>query len=184
MRLSDKKIREVIFEYIESNNDKVRVLSELKIGKSIADFLVITDGNISGYEIKSDLDTYTRLKSQVPDYNKHCDYCHIVVGQSHQKGVEKHIPEFWGIIVVSQYAKNIPKVEVIREATQNTKASLDKKLSLLWKRELENISKKNGPYRYTTKSKAFIKKHLKETVDKDKLLIDITDELFERDYTI
>ena len=60
-----------------------------------------------GLEIKSDADTYERLKRQIRDYNKYCDVNYVVVGKSHEKHVEEHIPSWWGIIVVEAEGKEM-----------------------------------------------------------------------------
>ena len=88
------------------------------IRKSRADVLGITDGAIFGFEIKSDSDTYERLKTQIKDYDKFCDYCYVVVGEKHIH-VDKKIPDFWGIITVTN-----DNVILDREATLCPKVKL------------------------------------------------------------
>ena len=136
---------------------------------------------VIGYEIKSDLDSFGRLKTQVKEY---CDYCYAVIGQSRQKGIIKHIPETWGILLVISDSIDGTQVTVIRQATINPVASLDNKLNLLWRRELVNISFRNGLGKCSGKPKYQIKSHLKKYIDNDKLLRELTEELFERDYTV
>ena len=53
----DKDMREPLFDYLDAEFGKVRVLEEKIIRKSRADVLAITDGAIIGIEIKSDSDT-------------------------------------------------------------------------------------------------------------------------------
>jgi len=56
-------------------------------------------------------------------------------------------------------------------------------LSFLWRPELAHIQEINGMYKYAERSKAFVREKILETVDNDTLIKQITDELFERDYT-
>ena len=182
MRLSDPEMREALFAYLDFKYPKIRVFDEKGIGDSRADFIAITDGVISGYEIKSDLDSYARLKSQVRDYNKFCDTCYAVVGKSHQKGIVKRIPKFWGILVVSKESGNTEVVE-LRPAEMNPKDITGNKLSLLWMRELRHIVAKNGLRKYSTLNKRYLLKMLKELVPHARLMQALTDELFERDYS-
>ena len=72
----DADIREPLFEYLELRYGKVRILEEKNIGKSRADVLAITDSVLIGLEIKSDGDSYTRLKSQIRNYNKYAPEFH------------------------------------------------------------------------------------------------------------
>ena len=57
----DKDIREPLFDYLDERYGKVRTIEEKIIGKSRADVLAIVEGEIIGFEIKSDSDTYSRL---------------------------------------------------------------------------------------------------------------------------
>lgn len=65
IRLYDEDIREPLFDYLEQVYGKIRFFEEKIIGKSIADVIAICCDCIVGVEIKSDVDTYGRLKSQV-----------------------------------------------------------------------------------------------------------------------
>jgi hypothetical protein len=61
---------------------------------------MITLDSIFGIEIKSDADTYARLKSQIRDYDRYCDYNYIAAGTSHAQHIAEHVPDWWGIITV------------------------------------------------------------------------------------
>lgn len=56
------------------------LLSEFKIGKSIAD-IVLLNGEVKAFEIKTDLDSLKRLDSQLADYQKFADKVYIVTNQ-------------------------------------------------------------------------------------------------------
>jgi hypothetical protein len=182
-KLLDPQIREALFADLEATDPKIRIMEEMKIGSSRADFLLVTDGIITGYEIKSDADSYARLQSQTRDYGKFCDYCYVVVGKSHQKGIFKYVPDFWGVIVITAEDGNI-KIEELREASISPNVTLYNKMRLLWKRELVNIRAKYGMPKHINKKKFFLSKEIERKIPKDDLALAITDELFERDYTI
>ena len=93
--LYDKDIREPLYEFLEGLYGKVRILEEKNIGGSRADVLMIAPGALFGIEIKSDADSYTRLASQVRDYDRFCDYCWVVAGSSHAAHVDEHVPAPW-----------------------------------------------------------------------------------------
>ena len=182
MRLSDPEMREALFAYLDDKHPKIRIFDEKEIGKSRADFIAVTDSTITGYEIKSDLDSYARLKRQVRDYNKYCDFCYAVAGKSHQKGIVKHIPAFWGILVISKEDGQIEVYEM-RPPDMNPKDTIDNKLSMLWKKEIQNIAAKNGLPKYSDKNKKYLQRMLREMIPHKQLMQSLTDELFERDYT-
>jgi len=183
MKLSDPQMREALFTYLDAKHPKIRIIDEKNIGRSRADLMGVTDGIIIGYEIKSDLDSYTRLKAQVRNYNKYFDVCYAVVGKSHQKGVIKHIPEFWGILVISEEYGQTSVFE-LRSADMNPKDITANKLSLLWKKEIQNIAVKNGLPKYSNKNKKYLLRMLQEMIPPKKLMLAFTEELFERDYSI
>ena len=72
----------------------------------------------------------------------------------------------------------------IREAKPNPKARLKNKMSMLWKSEFSHILAENKMPKYAQKSKKFIAEKLMEKVSEDVLHEQISEELFERDYTI
>lgn len=94
MVLYDKDIREPLFEYLEERFGKTRMFEEKRIGRSRADILMLTECQIVGLEIKSDADTYARLKRQIRDYDKYCDLNYAVIGRSHEKHIEEYIPAY------------------------------------------------------------------------------------------
>ena len=71
--LYDKDIREPLFEFLEELYGKVRIIEEKQMGRSRADVVMVRPQAVCGVEIKSDADTYARLKRQVQDYDKYYD---------------------------------------------------------------------------------------------------------------
>ena len=64
-------------------------LTELPIGNSKADFIMINDRGVV-YEIKTDLDNLIRLENQLKDYYKVFSYIYVVVGNKQLP----HVKEF------------------------------------------------------------------------------------------
>ncbi len=175
----DQEMREPLFDYLDENFGKIRILEEKVIRGSRADVLGVMDGYFVGFEIKSDQDTYERLKTQVQDYDRFCDFCYIVVGASHRKHVSEHVPEHWGILVVTEDG-----VEMDRGADDNPEASLEYQITLMWKRELFRLLEMNSCPKYADKSRKFISGKLLEKVEHRLLKKQMTDLIFERDYTV
>lgn len=182
-RLYDEDIREPLADYLEEQFGKVRIFEEKTIGKSRADMLMLTDDSIVGIEIKSDVDTYERLKRQVRFYNKYCDYNYVAVGRSHEKHVEEHVPPFWGILIVSIEGRAI-RVREKRPACLNPKMRVEYQLTILWRPELQRILERNKLPKYKQKSKRFVQEKLLEKMDWKHLKLQMCEELFERDYTL
>ena len=77
--------RNELLRHFTSEHSKTRdaiALSQLKVGRSRADF-VLLNGTAAIYEIKTDQDTFFRLDAQLTDYYKAFPFVYVVVGQSH-----------------------------------------------------------------------------------------------------
>jgi len=181
--LHDKDIREPLFDFLEETYGKIRILEEKITGKARADVVMITPMAIYGIEIKSDADTYVRLKKQVRYYNKFYDRNIIVVGSTHALHVKEHVPDWWGIISVELDESGMVDFYTLREAGDNPKVDDKSKITLLWRNELSHLLEKSKLPKYKEKSKLFVQEKLLEKVPGDKLWPLAYDELFERDYT-
>lgn len=73
--LKDKDIREPLFDFLEEQYGKVRIIEEKAMGKSRADVVMVLEEELVGIEIKSDADTYARLSRQVKDYDRELCRC-------------------------------------------------------------------------------------------------------------
>lgn len=175
----DRDMREPLFDFLDEYFGKIRTIEEKVILGSRADVLGILDGKIAGFEIKSDSDTYARLVTQMKDYERFCDLCYVVVGASHLAHVGEHIPDYWGIICVAEDA-----VTMEREAEICPKVKLRYQILLLWRIELNQLLALNEMPKYRDKSKKFVQDKLLLQIEPERLIHQITDTLFERDYTI
>ena len=183
--LKDQDIREPLFEFFDEKFGKVRIIEEKQIAKSRADVMLVLEEKLIGVEIKSDADTYARLARQVKDYNKFFDYNYVVVGSSHSKHIEEHVPEYWGIIEAISKEESV-EFNVLREPEINKRAQrtykMKRKLSILWRPELSHIQEINGMPKYKQRSKDFVITKIMEKVPWDLLHRQISEELFQRDY--
>lgn len=176
--MNDKSIRKILIAYLQSLNDEIRIYQEKSIGNSICDVMVVSD-NLTGYEIKSDLDNYNRLNEQIIQYNRFFDYNYIVVSHKHLQSAQEKVPDFWGIICILE-----DKVNVVRKASVNQMVKRRSQLSVLWKLELKNILIKNSLPLYAQKEKGYIADKIAASVDSDLLGKQIAHELLERDYSV
>lgn len=179
--LYDKDIREPLFEFLEDTYGKIRIIEEKQMGRSRADVVMVTPDALYGVEIKSDADTYTRLKRQVKDYNRFFDYNYIVAGTRHAMHVEEHVPLWWGIITV-ELENGKADFYILRKPSPNPEMNWKKKLSLLWRPELSHIQQLNRMPKYKEKSKQFVSEKILQKIPEEILQKQICEELFERDY--
>ena len=155
------------------------------MGRSRADLVMVAPECLYGIEIKSDADTYARLKRQVKDYDQYYDYNIVVVGSTHAMHIEEHVPDYWGIVTVEQmngkadfYFLRLPK--------ENPKRKWERKMQILWRPELATIQEWLAMPKYKEKSKRFvvdkILERVSERIPEEILSRQISDILFERDY--
>lgn len=180
--LYDKDIREPLFDFLEETFGKSRILEEKQTANVRADVVMITPALLYGIEIKSDADTYTRLAKQVKYYNWFFDRNIIVVGTKHAAHVKEHVPDWWGIITVELDEKGRVDFYIMRNATENPRVKDKRKITLLWRPELNNLLARNKLPKYRNKSKQFVQETLLARVPGEILWPQAYEELFERDY--
>jgi hypothetical protein len=181
--LYDRDIREPLFDCLETRASRLRILEEVTIGKSRADAVLVEEDGLCGIEIKSDADTYTRLRGQIREYNRYFDRNLLVVGTRHAVHCAEHVPEWWGILTAEWDHGTVDFYEY-RKPLPNPKVKLEKQITLLWRPELAELQRRFGLSKYTGKSKQFVQQKLLERVEAGLLHQGITELLLERDYTL
>lgn len=181
--LLDKDIREPLFDFLEERYGKVRILEEKTVGNSRADVVMVLPGKIVGIEIKSDADSYTRLERQIKDYDLYFDANIVVVGSTHATHVAEHVPDTWGIISVEDMQEGHIDFYVVREMAANPHAQLERTIRILWRPELARIQERFGLPAYKGKSKEFVRGVIVERLPGEVVHEQISEALFERDYT-
>ncbi len=184
--LHDKDIREPLFDFLEETYGKIRIIEEKTMGRSRADVVMVTPDALYGIEIKSDADTYVRLSGQVKDYDKYYDYNYVVAGTSHALHIRDHVPVYWGVITVEMVDDRLD-FYILRQPQMNPKVTWKKKMEILWRPELAMIQEWNQMPKYKEKSKSFvvgkIAERVPEKIADERLRQQISEILFERDYT-
>ena len=175
--MNDKDIRKILINYLLAERQDIRIYQEKSIGSSICDVMAVSS-HLTGYEIKSDSDDYSRLDRQVSAYDGFFDKNYIVISQKHKKSAGNKIPRHWGIICIEQ-----DNVEVLRRAADNPNVSRRSQLTVLWKLELKNILIKNSMPMYAQKDKNYISYQISKQVDPAILGKQIAYELYNRDYS-
>ena len=183
--LKDKDIREPLFEYLDEQYGKNRIIEEKQIGKSRADVMMVTEDALWGIEIKSDADTFVRLERQVKDYNRFFDYNMVVVGSTHAMHVAEHLPEYWGILSVEKIWE-LFDFYVVREPVRNPKREkavlFRNQVSFLWRPELAHIQEINELPKYNYLGKDKLIRKMIEKLPQERLKKQVCEELMERDY--
>ena len=111
-------------------------LTQIPIAKSKADFILI-NGKAVVYEIKTELDTFERLKTQLKDYYKAFDHVCVVTCENNYKKLEKLLENTpVGIYILTNRNTLKFKKEPIKNIEKLEHKSIFK---ILHKKEYENI---------------------------------------------
>lgn len=163
IKLSDYAIRESLFIEIYSlvpSFEKIVEELELEKGQSRIDLAVIGK-ELIGIEIKSDLDSLVRLRSQTATYNKSLEKVILVVGEKYVNAAKSQIPAWWGYALASFDENSKVTITVIRKPKKNPEFNISSLLNLLWKEEAINILKERG---ITKGLSSLAKWHLQEKI--------------------
>ena len=135
----DAQIREALLrrkkiEY--ANNKDVIVVEELGLAhaKSRIDIAVI-NGDIHGYEIKSDRDTLARLPTQLEVYSKTLQRLTIVCSNRYIEQVKFMVPDWVGLIEVETGPRGGVSLCNRRRAKSNPAVDIKMVAHLLWRNE-------------------------------------------------
>ncbi|PKM80714.1 MAG: hypothetical protein CVU89_12310 [Firmicutes bacterium HGW-Firmicutes-14] len=117
---------------------RTTALTEIPISKSKADFILI-NGIAVVYEIKTELDSFDRLESQLNDYYKAFDHVCVVTCEENFKKIEELLKDSpVGIYILTKRKRLSPRKEPIRD---NSNLDSNVMFKILRKREFENIIK-------------------------------------------
>lgn len=112
------------------------ILDEFSLccGKVRADMAVV-NGELKGFEIKSDQDTLRRLHSQAPIYGKVFDTVTIVTAPRHIREAREIVPSWWGIVVADQNSDSALRLDCIRQEDANPQHDPFALVQLIWRDE-------------------------------------------------
>lgn len=124
---------------IQSKNlSSCSALTELPVANSKTDMIFVNENDVGTvYEIKTELDTLNRLKSQIQDYYKAFPYMYVVTSSNHLKQLENVLEGTdVGIIKLTNDREFVHRKEAIYNAAD---LSHDVLFRILRKKEFESI---------------------------------------------
>lgn len=164
--LKDIDMRLVLIDELNRINAQhsYRIIEELAVcdGEARVD-VAVANGRLCGYEIKSDADTLERLALQQKCYDKTFDMISIVVGEKFKDEIDKYIPNYWGIYIVSECADGF-RIKRKRAAKLNRNIEVTALLELLWKDEIVFLLKEAGIKGISGKNRRMLRKIAMENI--------------------
>ncbi|WP_410705966.1 sce7726 family protein [Brevundimonas diminuta] len=119
------------------------ILHEMKVYRPTARAdVAVVNGEITAFEIKSDVDSFARLKDQVAAYNTVFDRVSIVTTARQLKLARQKVPCWWGIATSDGHS-----ISVKRSAKKNPNRVIESLLFSLSRRELIEVLKVNNSAR-------------------------------------
>ena len=149
--LKDVDIRQSLLRQLDnqSSNPNSRLLQEFGVncGQARIDIAVIGQ-EMTGYEIKSDCDSLSRLYNQMPAYNKVFNRIYLVTGEKLLMQAIQVVPDWWGIYLAAPNTNHETQLYAIRSAESNKQQCPLSIARLLWRSEaltiLEDINQAAG----------------------------------------
>lgn len=140
--LLDQDIREALKKTLREQDRNAAIIEELPLqrGRGRAD-LAFVNGELWGFEIKSEADSLIRLGIQREHYESVFEFNTLVAAGKHLKLARQRIPRAWGIIEVSRNNGEV-KLHQRRQAQRNHGLDNSALARLLWKNECRRILKK------------------------------------------
>ena len=146
--LRDSDIRVALRDHLTVEHGAgALILDELGLACSTARVdVAVVNGAMSGFEIKSDVDSLTRLPGQVAAYDSILDYATLVVGRRHFDHASEMVPRHWGLIRAEKRDGDLALVDV-RPAVRNRALAPRSLAMMLWRDELVEELKARSAYR-------------------------------------
>lgn len=145
--LHDSDIRASLINHLlhnYSDDPNTRILQEFGLcNGDVRIDIAVVNGELIGFEIKSDSDTLERLPYQQTVYSQVFNKVIIVVGIPHTMKVLNLIPKWWGIWQTSYQAGEVV-FEVIRKPLKNPNIDRLALAQCLWREEALNVLRDNG----------------------------------------
>lgn len=138
--LRDADIRTLLEAWIRSTHEDkpTAILHELKIPRPSARVdVAVVNGELSAFEIKSDVDTLWRLPRQVRSFDCVFDRVSLVTTEKHLRQVRAVIPRWWGIVTIASTSNDIRQR---RQARINPRRQVASLLHVLSRPELLSLA--------------------------------------------
>ena len=138
---------------------------ELPIGSSRVDLCKI-NGNSIAYEIKTDLDNFSRLTKQLNDYLEIFDEVYVICSESQLNEAYNLIPDVCGIYTYSISKRGVYHFTIERPALTNLMINAEKQLRLLRYKELLNYFKVTDCSAFSDAIKYIMENYDSEAINK------------------
>lgn len=141
--MRDRDIRLALHSHLSTlhQDSETLILDELGLCQGSARIdVAVVNGSLSGFEIKSPLDTLERLDGQAVVYARTLDSVTLVTSSSHIHAIAERVPDWWGVMLAAQDDRQVT-LSTVREAQENADVDPHAIAQLLWREEALAILK-------------------------------------------
>lgn len=137
--MHDRDVRAAVLAQLDrlhAGDADTRVVQEMGIWSgSVRVDIAVINGELHGFELKSERDTLERLPAQAELYNQVFDRVTLVVAEKHASKAAAIIPEWWGVSLASGRPGAPVDLTAGREAARNPDLKPVQIARLLWRSE-------------------------------------------------
>ena len=108
--------------------------------------LAVVNGQVHGYEIKSELDDLRRLDTQAALYSRVFDRVTLVCGEGHVSQALDTVPSWWGVLRIVPAARH-PTFKSVRRGRKNPGRDVRALVEFLWLEEAVALLAQRGALR-------------------------------------
>lgn len=182
--MRDADVRLAVRELLaaeHAGDHSTRIVEEMGVWSgSVRVDIAVINGELVGYELKSDKDTLSRLPQQAKLYSRLFDRVHLVVGSKHSREARKLIPNWWGVHVATSVGSRV-HIYKARDAQLNPKHDPLIIAQTLWREEaLEILNRRGLSAGWKSKTAAQLHGRLCEVLSLDDLRFEVRSALKRR----
>jgi hypothetical protein len=173
--MRDSDVRTAVRRWLEAQYaDDSRIVEEMGVwsGTVRIDIAVI-NGELHGFELKSERDTLTRLSGQAELYSQVFDRMTLVTAERHLEKALSKIPSWWGVST-ARLTRSAIELTRVKEAERNEGVDPLQLARLLWRSEALAVLEKHGLGRgYKSRTAEVIATRLATALSSDELSAEV-----------
>lgn len=164
------------------HDPRTRIVEEMGLWSgSVRVDIAVINGELQGFELKSDRDTLARLGGQAALYNQVFDRVTLVTGARHLDKALVAIPGWWGVACASMEPGGRPSLSLVRRALRNPGVEAIQLARLLWRPEALAILEHRGFSKgYKSRTAEVVARRLTEVLSLSDLAAEVRETLKSR----
>jgi hypothetical protein len=144
--MRDSDVRGAVRTWLQAQyTDDSRIVEEMGIWSgSVRIDIAVINGELHGFELKSERDTLARLADQAELYNQVFDRMTLVTAKRHLDKARSQIPAWWGITTAHFESAESITLKPIKKAVRNKNVDPLQLARLLWRPEALALLERRG----------------------------------------